>query len=76
MRKRKPKVIHVDKLIIKANDVTIQHDPKENSEEQSFFDPWGFDPVNEFEQQPESETEADTSSTTSEEEDQSGWSWI
>ena len=42
-KKRKPQVIHVDRVIIKANEVIIQEerDEKEDRRENR-RDPWGF----------------------------------
>ena len=46
-KKRKPQVIHVDRVIIKANEVIIQeerdeHERKKEDRREDRRDPWGF----------------------------------
>ncbi|MGG1684893.1 hypothetical protein [Pseudalkalibacillus sp. NRS-1564] len=60
-KKRKPQVIHVDKLIVKANEVIIRNDREhkryedieENRENER--DPWGFFGSNDEEKREEAE---------------------
>ncbi|WP_283152327.1 hypothetical protein [Guptibacillus hwajinpoensis] len=58
-KKRKPQVIHVDKLIVKANEVTIRNDREhkryEDIEEnrENKRDPWGFFGSNDEEEREE-----------------------
>jgi hypothetical protein len=65
--KRKPKVIHVDKVIIKANKVIIVDEEKRNERK---HDSWGFSkPVEREESSSESSSDEST-------DDKKGWSWM
>lgn len=90
-KKRKPKKIHVDKLIIKANEVFFEHDqekPKREEEgrREHRTDPWGFFSQNwgmernrEDDQktvEATSEEKRTSEKEANEEEDPRGWSWI
>ncbi|MDX8362523.1 MULTISPECIES: hypothetical protein [Bacillaceae] len=67
-KKRKPKEIHVENLIIKANEVIIQDEGSKSQQPQEerrpFRDPWGFRPRR---QQEVATEEADETATDTEE---------
>ncbi|TKD71853.1 hypothetical protein [Pseudalkalibacillus hwajinpoensis] len=80
-KKRKPKVIHVDKVIIKANEVIIQNDNDDHrgrDERGQRQDPWWYFGVNDVDSEDDhhKEYKDEVEADREDKEDKDGFSWF